>query len=314
MFRFRYDDALHINRPDRAEYFYATWKELSFHVHPIVEHGVFVGTFKDPNAQGPVQSPGSLNSQEISAYFEYAFNNRWSVFADLPVRFLHFGGIQEGNDNVPGRNDNPKPDLNELENEPPANNNPGGLSDIQAGFKYALLADPDRYLTFQLRGYFPSGDPRTGLGTGHVSLEPGLLYYKQLDRVVLQGQFSDWIPIGGGPMAGNVLYYGLGLGYDIYKCGNLRVTPITEFVGWTVLSGFESFFNPGERSVFPPPVPPDVHDHGVNPAAGDTIVNGKIGVRTYFGQGSDVYVGWGHVLTSDRWYRDIIRVEYRFCF
>ena len=54
--------------------------------------------------------------------------------------------------------------------------------------------------------------------------------------------------------------------------------------------------------------------HGVINAAGDTIVNGKVGVRTYFGEGSDLYIGYGHALTGDRWYKDIIRVEYRLAF
>jgi len=319
MFRLRYDNARDINRPDRAEYLYATWKEMSFHQHGILKNGVFQGVFFDPNAQGPVQSPGNLNMQEISGYMEYAVSNRLSGFVDVPVRFLHFRGLQEGGDETPS-NDQGVPGLHEQgENNNPANT-PGGLSDFQFGFKYAVLASPDQYLTFQYRTYSPTGDPRTGLGTGHWSLEPGLLYYKRFDRLVFQGELLDWIPVGGGPMEGNVLTYGLGLAYDVYRRDNFRVTPVTEFVGWTVLNGYESFFIPGAHIPTAPglPVPPGLarvpFDHGVISAAGDTIVNAKLGVRTYFGRGSDIYIGWGRSLTGDRWYKDIYRVEYRFVF
>src|SRR5262249_39125038 len=126
------------------------------------------------------------------------------------------------------------------------------------------------------------------------------------------GQVTDWIPIGAGPGSGNVLMYGAGLGYDAYHRGCLRVTPITELVGWTVINGFESI--PG---VITPAATPGLDlpvTHGVADATGDTIINAKIGVRTYFGHGHDVYIGWGHSLTGEHWYRDIYRVEYRFSF
>src|SRR6266852_1145605 len=132
------------------------------------------------------------------------------------------------------------------------------------------------------------------------------------DRLMVQGQFRGWIPIAGGRMDGDILIYGVGAGYDIYRCGNLHVTPITEFVGWTVLSGFESFFGPVTATAPPGVVIPTTH--GVQDASGDTIVNGKVGVRTYFGHRQDLYVGWGHSLTGDRWYRDIFRLEYRIAF
>jgi hypothetical protein len=203
------------------------------------------------------------------------------------------------------------------ENTEAPDNTPGGLSDIEAGVKFAVLADPCRYLTLQFRTYIPTGDAGKGLGTGHVSLEPGVLYYRRLvDRLVFQAQFRDWIPVDGGQAAGNVLIYGLGLGYDVYRRGNLCITPITEFVGWTVLNGFESFFG----TVAPAPAGNALAGialpvtHGVADASGDTIVNVKIGVRTYFCNGHDMYVGWGHALTGDRWYKDIFRVEYRYCF
>jgi hypothetical protein len=319
MFRLRYDAGFDMNRPDRAEFFYATWKELSFHPHGINGDG----TFFDPKARGPEQLPGKLDFQDVTSYFEYAFNKRLSVFADVPVRFLNFRDIQEdfpseemkppGTQNLapnPGSPFFPEPNRGMSESH---QDRTGGLSDVTAGFKFAVVADPDRYVTFQFQTFIPTGDPHTGLGTGHASLEPGLLVYQRLtDRLAVQGQFEDWIPIGGGPGAGNVLIYGLGVGYDVYQRCNLRITPVAEFVGWTVLNGFESVDEPIVAT--PPPGFVLPRTHGVEDAGGDTIINAKLGVRTYFGRGNDVYVGWGHALTNDRWYRDIVRVEYRYSF
>jgi hypothetical protein len=319
MFRLRYDAAFNDNRPDRAEYFYATWREIAFHPHGINGEGVVF----DPKAHGPTILPSSVNFQEVSSYLEYAFNCRLSAFAEIPVRYVNFRHPQEDNPEseikqnpanfpAPGSPFFPEPGIRGMEN-PTENKNPTGLGDIYLGFKFAFVADPDRYLTFQFRTFIPTGDSFTGLGTGHPSLEPSLLYYRRLDRLVFQGQLTDWIPIGGGPFAGNVLSYGVGMGYDVYQCRNLRVTPIVEFVGWSVLSGLESVFGP--ISVTTKPANLDVpRTHGALDASGDTIINAKVGVRTYFGGGSDVYIGYGHALTEDRWYKEILRVEYRFVF
>jgi hypothetical protein len=318
MFRIRYDDSRDINRPDRATYFYATWQELGFHPHGVNGGG----TFFDPGASGPVILPQRLDAQELSAYFELAFSDRLSAFVNIPLRYVDFDNLVEDNPEseskrnpkdfpAPGSPFFPEPERGAIDSSP--HTNFFGLSDIQAGFKYALIAAPDEYLTFQLRVYTPTGDGGKGLGTDHVSLEPGLLLYRQIDRWQFQSEFKVWVPIGGGPAEGEVLNYGLGLGYDIYRCGRFRVTPITEFVGWTVLNGFESVF--GTINATPPAPNFELpRTHGVVDASGDTIVNGKFGVRTYFGAGSDVYVGYGHALTGDRWYKDILRVEYRISF
>ena len=79
-----------------------------------------------------------------------------------------------------------------------------------------------------------------------------------------------------------------------------------EFIGWTCLEGGEFALPQGV-----------VHN-----TAGETIVNGKIGVRIGFGQASqpgllsnsDHYVGYSRALTGDVWYKDLWRVEYRIRF
>ena len=117
-----------------------------------------------------------------------------------------------------------------LFNNPSRNANHAGLGDMIAGFRWGLSNCCDRQLTFQLKNYFPTGDDDAWLSPGHYSIEPGLLYYQQLsDRVTLEAEFKDWIsvdgavnPQNGEPFAGNVLQYGIGLGYNWCQRGSGR--------------------------------------------------------------------------------------------
>lgn len=223
----------------------------------------------DPNAPGPIKPETSVDYQDIRSYIEVALNHRISGFVELPVRFLN----------------------------PEQNENTSGLGDMDIGFKAALVACPDRFVTFQLRTYIPTGDADRGLGTDHVSLEPALLLYQRLsDRLALEAELRDWIPIGGTDFAGNVIRYGVGASYDVYRSCHLRVAPVVEFVGWTVLDGKE--FSP---------------DNGTQDAAGDTILNAKIGARVS-GEHNSLYIGYGRALTGEVWYKDIFRLEYRLSF
>ncbi len=330
LFRLRYDDRFGINRFDRAAYMYGTWREGSFHPHALVgSNGTIHGTFLDPKATGPQIGSDDIDDQTLSAYTEFAFSQRASVFVDVPFRFVHFGESTEDEGAEDGPNSPDHRQFPETE-VPNPKSTTEGMSDIDFGFKYALIADTNcRFVTFQFRTYLPTGDPGLGLGTGHVSLEPSLLFFQRLtDRLVAQGQLTDWIPIAAGPGAGNVTEYGFGLGYDLIQTCKFRITPVFETVGWTVLGGTESFTGTVPGTVTPagpngtPPLVPAINvngtfvptDHGFLEANGDTIVNLKFGVRTYFGDHSDLYVGYGRAVTGSRWYNDIFRAEYRFKF
>jgi hypothetical protein len=224
------------------------------------------------NAPGPIKPESSVNYQEITSYLEVAASDRFSGFVEVPVRFLN----------------------------PEVNDNTRGIGDINAGFKAAVLAEEGQYLTFQFRVFAPTGDARRGLGTDHVSLEPAMLLSNQVNnRLTVFGEVRDWIPIDGTDFAGNVIRYGAGFGYEVYHCGCWRVTPIIEFVGWTVLEGKE--FSPFQT--------PETKD-----AAGDTILNAKFGVRVSIGDHNDVSVSYGRALTGDVWYKEILRLEYRLLF
>jgi hypothetical protein len=81
----------------------------------------------------------------------------------------------------------------------------------------------------------------------------------------------------------------------------MLLTPTLTFVGWTVLSGKEAFPQPSGLVT-------------VDDAAGETIVNVKVGMRASSNRFGDVFVGYGRALTGDRWYEDTVRLEWRLAF
>jgi|GEM_PF-479184 len=274
MFRLRYDIGMNNKFPDRGEYFYA-------------KCGCFRTDGSDPSAKGPIGDVDNVDYQDIRPYFEYAFNNRFSIFAELPVRFVDF-------EPIPGAN--PDGQLG----------NTGGLGDMNVGFKYALIAEPDQYLTFQFRTYIPTGDADRGLGNAHVSLEPSLLYYRRLsDYWLFQSQIGDFQPVDVTGFASNVLQFGAGVGYLMYQGCDVSIMPTMEVVSWVFLGGRK--FNP---------------DVGESSASGDRITNIKPGVRIGFGESNhpmglqrqSVYAGFGIPVTSDKFYTSLFRLEYRVVF
>jgi hypothetical protein len=227
-----------------------------------------------PSGPGLPKPEPRIDYQDLSAYLELMPRSGFSAFVEVPWRFLN-------------------PEVN-----PDAN----GLGDMNAGFKYAFIDRHDLVATFQFRTYAPTGEAHRGLGNDHVSLEPALLVYKPFsDRLRLEGEFRPWVPVGGTDFSGPIIRYGLGLDYDIYRTCNLRITPVIEGVAWTVVGGKESFVTPSGLV-------------GVQDAAGDTIVNIKLGIRTSMGRHSDIYAGYGRALSGDRWYENVFRLEYRLSF
>jgi hypothetical protein len=212
--------------------------------------------------------------QELTTYLEWAVRPRFSVFVESPVRFLQ-GQV---------------------------NGASVGFSDLNAGFKWAFVDNRQRVISFQVRTYAPTGDAHRGLGTDHVSLEPALLILERMsDRLRLEGELRYWVPIGGTDFAGDIVRYGIGISYGKRSADACWINPVLELVGWTVLDG-------KGLQVPVPGVPL------IDPAGGDTIVNAKLGLRAGYGERGDVYVGYGRALTGDTWYKDMVRVEFRWKF
>jgi hypothetical protein len=272
--RVRFDAAFGDTQPDLAEFFQA-------------QAGYDGGT-----AAGP--KPGlatRLNFQQLYMRGEYAPKKFLSFILELPLRAVQPVAFAPGTVPNGGYKDQ------------------AGPSDISAGFKLAALASESHYVTFQLVSTFPTGDSTKGLGTDHYALAPALLYYQKLtDRLSLESQLSDSHPIGGDTpgFAGDVLEYGVGPSYVAYTSDKIRIAPVLELVGWRIFGGH--WTNP---ALIPsgqmPPIPSNEFD-----TAEGNIVNLKAGFRTSIGTNASIYAGYGHSLTSEnRWYEQILRLEYR---
>src|SRR5208283_3530911 len=127
--RIRFDAGFKDNAPDRAEFFYP-------------QCGCNGG-----GAPGP--KPGAsnnINFQQLYFQVEYAPIRRFSVFTEVPIRWIQPQSF------IPGTGT-------------PTFSNQSGISDVRAGFKLAVTASSDHSLTFQFKAYFPSGDGSRGLGT-----------------------------------------------------------------------------------------------------------------------------------------------------
>lgn len=224
-----------------------------------------------PLGPGLPEPERSVDFQEISAYLEMAASDQFSAFVTLPARFIN----------------------------PELNADHAGFSDLDAGFKFAFLQYENQVGTFQFRTYAPTGDSRRGLGTNHVTLEPAFLFFDRLtDRLGLESELRLWTPIGGTDFEGEIVRYGVGLHYDVWRTSHTTVTPAAEFVGWTLLDGKET--------VVPPSGTPFIHDAG-----GETVFNAKLGVFVKFGNRADIYAGYGRPLTGDRWYENTLRLQFR---
>jgi Putative MetA-pathway of phenol degradation len=216
----------------------------------------------------------AVDFQDYTLYLEKLVAPGWSVFAEGGVRALN-------------------PEINEDHT---------GLSDANVGFKYAFLADECQVWSFQLRTYLPTGAGSRGLGTHHVSLEPAVLGFVWLtEDLGVAAELRYWHPLGGTDFAGDVVRYGLGVRYDVWRSADWRLAPTVEVVGWSVLNGQESRLTPDGRVV--------VLDSG-----GTNVVNLKVGARLDLGDQAGLFVGYGRALTGERWYRDVVRVELRWLY
>src|SRR5207253_1984740 len=104
--------------PDRAEFFYAKcgcYRQLA----PLIPQAF------DPNAPGPGPGvPKELNFQEIHFDAEYAPSGRFSVFAEIPIRWIQPQSFL------------PAPPFAPFSNQ-------AGLGDIRAGVKFAVLSSSE---------------------------------------------------------------------------------------------------------------------------------------------------------------------------
>ena len=270
VFRVRLDNQYRMNHPDRAEYFWP-------------KNGVFTYFLGHDNAKGPIQAESRVDAIDVSFYAEAMLSYHVSMWTNVPFRSVN----------------------------PEINQNESGIGDVSVGLKWAFILEPNRAVSLQVAGIFPSGEGIRGLGAENYYVQPGIMWQEALtENLTLYMDVHDRMPVNPrSDFTGHVLRYGAGLSY-LLDLGSVRLMPLAEIVGWTVLNGQQSF----ELGKIEPVI---------QTSRGMTIFDTYYGMRFSLGDDaapnkllamSDLFVSYGYTLTGDWWFRDQWRLEYRLRF
>lgn len=218
--------------------------------------------------KGPARAETRVDYQELTLYNETATGG-FGFFIEMPYRAIH-------------------PEINDFNS---------GFGDMNLGTKSMFVDCELMQLTFQFRTFIPIGATRSGLGNGHVTLEPSLLStFKLTNCTYLQQQISEWIPIGGdSDYAGMVLHYHTSLNHSWWKRGPWELVGTLEFNGWTFQDGA---FTEDDGTQF-------VRSNR------ESYLSAGPGARLHFCEYLDVGVGSAFALTDDSFGEQIYRVEFR---
>jgi hypothetical protein len=181
-----------------------------------------------------------------------------------------------------------------------------GFSDLNFGIKSLMVDTEMLQATFQFKTYTPTGNAMANLGTGHVSLEPSLLLALKLTPTTFfQGQFGNWIPLGGqSGQAGGVFLSNMSLNQVLCE-----LTPTSPLIG-TLEMDVWSFENGGFTRPVATPGLPAIHSSG----GGVSYFNIGPGLR----QSICNKVDFGGVVTfattGNHWGNPWFRFEVRFLF
>ena len=177
-----------------------------------------------------------------------------------------------------------------------------GIADFRIYTKAMLLDCELMQMTFQMKIFTPNGVAGRGLGTGHTSLEPSLLWSLKLAReTYLQAQLSQFIPLGGDPVYdGSIMHYHFALNHVICRLPHeLQLIATGEFNGWSFQSGSYT----------------DVNDVPIiQPANHFTYTAAGAGLRLVMCDKIDVGFGTLVGLNTPNWFDNLYRVEFRWRF
>ena len=172
-----------------------------------------------------------------------------------------------------------------------------GFSDISIATK-TLLLDSELFMcALSMKTFMPVGNPTKGLGDGHVTLEPGLIFGLRLaPETFVQMELQEWIPIGGDQNnAGAFLQWGLSLNQILWQ-------PVRDvkLIGTLELTGY-SF----QDGLYTDPV------LGPQKLSGQNNVALGNGYRVFFGK-MDVGVAGNFAITGKYMAREEMQLDFRF--
>jgi hypothetical protein len=225
--------------------------------------------------RGPPRPEQGLDYQEVRTLMEFG-SKKFSLGTEYPLRWTN----------------------------PVVNDNHTGFGDMNLTTK-TVMVDGDKWqITNLFRTYMPTGAPKAGMGTGHVSMEPGaLVRYKWSDVTFVHMQMKYFFPLGGDPnQSGQVFIYGIGPSHVLVDGDNRAWIGTLEFTG--------SYIGNGQRT----------NPNGtISDAQGEHIMNLYPGIRYVRDCGGDLGifefgVCTGFPVSGPRFFSDLLRVELRWSF
>ena len=118
-----------------------------------------------------------------------------------------------------------------------------GFGDVNFGTKSLLFDCEMLQVAFQFRTFMPSGNFTNNLGTGLFALDPSILTSLKLSPTTyFQGQFGNWIPLGGPgvnrKLAGGIFYWLMSFNQVLwYTTPDSPLIATLEMDGWSFEDG-----------------------------------------------------------------------------
>jgi hypothetical protein len=185
---------------------------------------------------------------------------------------------------------------------PERNDNTVGFGDMVVGARATLMDGRCTKVASVFRTYIKTGPADRGLGTGHVSLEPGMLVRHQWSQYTFfHGEVKYWLPIAGTPgTAGDVLKAGAAVSTVWHETDTFALMPTLEFSSLTFLSGAATNLDGSSRRV-----------------NGEFVGEIYPGLRCVWGPGGDLGlieygVSPGFILADEGWYDSRLIFDIRF--
>jgi hypothetical protein len=291
--RIRIDAGWNLKDPDRAEYF---WAQEATNPKQVGATNCGQNTVQ---GKGPACIASRVDYESISLYQEAAIE-KIGVFVEVPY--------EEIEPTTAGVNDR----LAALNMTSPGMGccNASGFGDVTVGTKTLILDCELLQMTFQFKTFIPSGSTGKGLGTGHVSLEPALLFGVNLaPDWFLQAETAYWIAVGGDPdYQGNIWHNHFSLNHVLWRpCCDFQLIGTAEINEWTVFQGSYTSDTAVVANNSPPPLYAPVAL-----SASTTMASAGPGLRFVICDKMDLGIGSAFSFTGAHWAEELARVEFRY--
>jgi hypothetical protein len=280
--RLRWDSAFEFKDPDRGEFFWA--KE---NLGKVVQQVPNAGGRPNVPGKGPGFVAKKVDFEELKLYTEGA-TGTVGAFVEVPYREVSA---------TPGAAADPAVSVSSQSN----------FADITAGTKTLLLDCELVQIGLQFKTYIPVGSTAKGFSTGHVSLEPALLFNLKIGPATyLQAETAYWIPIGGDQIyQSNVWHSHLSLNHICWQpCHDLQIIGTAELNEWTFYGGAYTIPDFGST------VGGTVFGH----SATTSMLSVGPGIRGVVCDKFDLGVGSAFAVTGTRMAREMIRADLRIRF